>query len=143
MTKLFLAGCLLLCFALAASAQTNRCDEPQGDQALTVPNGTPTRVGFCHDLKDAAGTVIPQPVFIAMTNLGDAPLTVVEVGSPLPDGRRWFESNPIPATQSITFRIVAENAQGRSLPSTLLSLTVTATIPPAVPSPVLLPRILR
>ena len=145
MTRLFLAGCFLLFFALAASAQTNLCEDAAGPTSITVQPGTQTRVGFCHDLKDVNGVTIAQPVFVAIiasatgTPLGELNLTVTEIGTPLPDGRRWFESAPSPATQGISLTIVASNANGRSVPSTALVLNLTAAL--AVPSAVTLPRI--
>ena len=146
---LFVLACGLLTILIAAtaSAQTNRCDDAAGPTAATVTPGTQTRVGFCHDLTDVNGAPISQPVFVAViatpagAPLGELTLTVTEVGTALPDGRRWFESVASPATQSIQFTIIASDANGRSLPSSPLALTVTAGL--AVPSTVTLPRIIR
>src|SRR5215213_5862506 len=78
-------------------AQSNLCEAPGGDTTVTVTAGTPVRVGFCHSLRDVAGQPIAIPTFMGVTAQGEGPLVVTEVGVPLADGRRWFETVASPA----------------------------------------------
>lgn len=132
---------LLLGLAAPVAAQTNLCAVTGGETSVTVPAGTSLRVGFCHSLRDVAGQLIGAiPTFVGVTSAGDSPLAVVEVGLPLADGRRWFETIAAPVTAGVTFTVVAISGNGRSIPSAPLTIALTST---ALPSGVTGSRLIR
>jgi hypothetical protein len=112
---------LLLLSAATVSAQTHPCDAP--DQTVATKG---SRLGWCHDRKDADGFAITQAIGWRVTVNG----TVTDLGTMQPIGTSpnsaglWYFEALLPTGQprgTYPVFVTAYSAEGPSLPSTTIS----------------------
>jgi hypothetical protein len=105
-----------LALASSAAAQTHPCDEPP---QTTAQKGS--KLGFCHDLKDAEGFGLAVPGFVLYidTQPIDLGSSLTPIGNPSSTGLYYFEvSLPTNYSRGIySVWLVAYNVEGQSSPS--------------------------